>query len=273
MSVGLWEETVTSSPRARDVPLSPGGYVAYLDSPLGGAAVFSMTEGLRAAQGLPNKQFLSVYLSGERSPQKKGDTKDVDLLIVGIPRPTQRNRHMPSPSTEVVERFYHEFGLDGGKTGYTVEAGSGRVTSQRYILDIDGRTTNCFSGTLKGDLISSLPIAVSGLNDRWSTYLYDRSLKKARPIGSFENKAWAVVRLHGNLDIFVGHPLVCDHTKLVLQVTQSGENAWTVEIHNPTDATVRTTLRKNPSFDPLQAKAIKDAEVEIPPGQSITRVL
>ncbi len=57
--------------------------------------------------------------------------------------------------------------------------------SQRYILNIDGKSSACFSGQLEGKLVSSLPIAVSNLNDRWSACLYDRILKRSRPIGVF----------------------------------------------------------------------------------------
>ena len=47
-----------------------------------------------------------------------------------------------------------------------------------------------FSGIIHGHLISSLPIAVSGLHDRWTAYLYDRGLRLARPVGMVEGKAW-----------------------------------------------------------------------------------
>ena len=92
-------------------------------------------------------------------------------------------------------------------------------------------------------------------------------------MGVFENQAWAVVKLHGRMDVFVGHPIFCDRRELLIQVTQSDENGWTVEIHNPTDKTIRTILRKNPSFDPLKDKELKPAELEIPPGQSVLRVM
>ena len=112
---------------------------------------------------------------------------------------------------------------------------------------------------------------MNGLNDHWSAYLYDRHEKKARPLGVFENQAWATVRLHGEDDLFVGHPVTCDNRNVVLQVTQTGDNAWRLEAHNPTDAPMTVTLSANPFFDPLKDKnkTISAQPMAIPAGQSV----
>jgi hypothetical protein len=113
-----------------------------------------------------------------------------------------------------------------------------------------------------------LPILVSGLNDNWSAFLYDRTLKAARPLGVFENTAWATVVVAGKADLFVGHPVVCDNTNVVLQVTQTGDRQWNVEVHNPTDAALRVTVAPNVGFDPFQDRV--PATVELAPGSSKT---
>lgn len=147
--------------------------------------------------------------------------------------------HWPS-SRDVIERFYRDFGLDGGNTSYKLKVDKGSVTSRRYILAIDGKNSACFSGRLEGTPVSSLPIAVSGLNDRWSACLYDRDLGRARPLGVLEGTAWATIKLDGRADLFIGHPVLVDHHELFVQLTQSGEAAWTLEIHNPNDTPVST---------------------------------
>ena len=120
-----------------------------------------------------------------------------------------------------------------------------------------------------GRLVSSLPITVSGLNDRWSAYLYDRALKKARPVGVFEGKAWATVCLNGKLDVFIGHPVVCDRQEVMIQTTQTGEKSWAVEVHNPTDGPMRVTVKKNAHFDPLRASRFVEKALDVPAGQSV----
>ena len=270
---GTWEETERSASRWVNQPFGPGAYAAFLDSPLGGAAVFPLTDGQAVSFHLPKHDNLRIWLPPANAPQKQGETKRISLLILGIPRLTDATKQLPAASTEVVERFYHDFGLDGGKTGYTVQSAVGTVTGQRYLLEIDGAREQCFSGVLTGKLISSLPITVSGLHDHWSAYLYDRALKKARPLGMFEGKAWATVSLTGRQELFIGHPITADDAAIMLQLTQSNEHAWSLEAHNPTDQPITTTLRKNLLFDPLQTSPFSEEKVTIPTGSSINRTL
>jgi hypothetical protein len=244
-------------------------YAAFLDSPLGGAAVFPLTDGLVLRTGLPKRGDVEVLLPTEAAPQKRGQTQEVNLLIVGVPRRCALTENWP-PTREMIERFYHQFALDGGKGGYIASLEQGLVLSQRGLLAIDGKDAGCMNGRLQGDLISSLPVCVSGLKDRWTAYLYDRGLKKSRPIGVLEGKAWATINLSGQADLFIGHPVLVDSADLIVQVTQSGEQTWTVEIHNPTDGPVTTRLHINPAFDPLQNKALPADPVTIPAGGSVT---
>ncbi|MGO8930088.1 MAG: hypothetical protein ACLQU3_24735 [Limisphaerales bacterium] len=266
LRTGQWDQ-----PEDADQPVSSrfglNSYAAFLDSPLGGAAVFSLTDGLIMRTSLPKRGDVQIIVPTEAAPQRKGEAKQVNLLIVGVPRRCALTENWP-PSKEVVERFYRDFALDGGKGGYAVRLDQGTVLSRRYILSIDGRPDGGMSGQLEGRLISSLPIAVSGLNDRWSAFLYDRQLKKSRPVGVLEGKAWATINLAGKADLFVGHPVLVDNPDLFVQLTQSGEQTWTLEIHNPTDAAITTRIRAHPDFDPLKGKAVPTGPMVIPPGES-----
>lgn len=268
---GRWEGTTKSTPRSATIPFEPNAYAAMLDSPLGAMAAFPLTSGLQAELSLPERQGANIVftLPGGRSPQKAGESAEIAFLMLGIPRATAYTKQLSDSSTETVERFYRDFGLDGGKTGYTLTLAAGTVLGQRYVLDIDGRQANGFSGVLEGDLVSSLPLTVSNLNDRWTAYLFDRTLKQARPLGMLEGKAWARLILHGTLDVFVGHPVTCDRPELFLTLVQTGADAWALEVHNPTDQPLKTVVAKNPFFDPLQDKALPTEPLDVPAGQSI----
>jgi len=272
LETGQWDAGEAEPARHLTIPFGPTAYVAFLDSPLGGAAIFPLTEGLTASVNLAGRGSVDVTLPAAAAPQKKGETRRVELLLVGIPRRCTLTAHWP-PSREIVERFYHDFALDGGKPAYALRMDQGTLLSQRYILAVDGKEAGCFSGQLQGKLVSSLPIAVSGLNDRWSAFLYDRSLKQARPIGVFEGKAWATIALAGRADLFVGPPVLADSPELFVQLTQCGDDAWTLELHNPTDAPIVTRVRANPAFDPLKGKAFPDHSVTVPAGASVVRGL
>ena len=250
------------------VPFGRTAYAAFLDSPLGGAAFFSLTDGLTAYFDPRYRGSLSISMPAATTPTKKGETRQVQLLVVGIPRPCSLTRHFP-PSAELVDRFFREFGLHGGAPAYRLRLEQGSLLSHRYILAIDGKSAACMSGELSGNLFSSLPISVANLNDRWSVFLHDRLLKQSRPLGILEGKAWAVVNLEGKADLFIGHPIMVDDAKLFVQLTQCEDQAWTLEVHNPTDAAVTTRIRVNPFFDPLKEKADVPQTATIPAGTSL----
>jgi hypothetical protein len=81
---GQWEETPQSASRRLEVPFGPGAYAACLDSPLGGAAVFSLTEGLVASCGLPGRSNVQFTLPKTTAPQNAGEAAQVRLLLLGI---------------------------------------------------------------------------------------------------------------------------------------------------------------------------------------------
>jgi hypothetical protein len=268
---GLWEDSPLSKPRGLKLPFDRNSYVALLDSPLGSAIVYPLTDGLNVSAWLPRRSDIRFQLNKDSSPQKAGDIKRVELLLVGVPRITKYTRSMPASSNEVAEKFYRQFGLDGGKGTYKLELAAGEVKSQRYILKIDGTKTNGMSGKISGKLISALPITVNGLNENWSVLLYDRKLKKARPLGVFENKTWATVIVDGIRDIFIGNPVIADNQDLYLQLTQSGEKSWLLEVHNPTDKPIETTISGNKLFEPL--KDLKLEKITVPAGSSVSKTL
>jgi hypothetical protein len=223
---------------------------------------------MEASLSLPKSNNIYFTLSPYASPRKRGDNVKAELLLVGIPRATENTAFMPVATTEIIERFCKDFGLDGGETGYTLKINAGKITSRRYILKIDGSRDEAFSGIIEGDLISSLPVAVSGLNDSWSAMLYDRDLKKSRPLAIADGIAWAVFPQKGSRNLFIGHPVTADNKNLIIQVTQSSESTWVLEVHNPTDKAITSTIKFNPYFDLIKVKSGVE-KLTIPGGSSI----
>lgn len=266
---GNWETTRQSKGRQLTLPFDPGAYAACLDSGLGGAAVFSLTPGLTMQTTLPGKDRITFTLPKANAPEKKGESKTVRLLLVGIPRMTATTKNLPSVTNEVVERFRADFGLAGAPS-YQLDPQAGTVTNTQYILTLDGSREKCFSGKITGTLISSLPVCVSGLNEQSSAFLYDYETKKARPIGIFEGKAWATIVLNGARNLFIGQPIVADQN-VSLQLTQAAAGKWELEIHNPSAKSIQTRIHINPFFAPL--KGIKAMDLSLPPGASIHRTL
>ncbi len=272
LRVGTWEgpADVASPRREVEADLAIGDYVAALDSPLGGSAVFALSKGLLAKTSLPGKNRLELILSPGATPSKKGESAKASLLLLGIPRPVVGvSDKLPAGSTEVVERFRKEFGLAGKPTGYSVQVEAGKISSQVYILTVDGTKSRAFSGRLEGRPMSALPIRVTGLNDGWSACLFDSKEFKSRPLGVFESSAWATVPVHGRVDLFVGHPVICDKEELFIQATPMDQSSWRVEMHNPTDAEITTTAQVNPSLLNRMSADLVSKELVIPAGASV----
>jgi len=269
-SAGNWETNAISPNRELSVPFGAGAYAGLLDTPLGGAAIFPLSSNLQANISLPEKVHsnLRITVPADQSPQKAGESAEVSFILLGIPRPTELTRNLPGKSNEILERFNRDFGLDGGKTGYTLNLKAGKLVSQRYILDIDGKQAACMLGTIDGKLVSTLPVTVSGLNDRWSAFLYDANLKESRPVGVFEGKAWAVVPVKGKTELFIGHPVTADNPDILIQVSQTGSDSWSIELHNPTDKALNVNTSLNPGFAPFTGKKLAADKVEVPAGKS-----
>jgi hypothetical protein len=250
--------------RSLDVDLGLGGYAAVFDSPLGGVGIWALSPGIRAKVSLPAGGSRAVSFCAAPT----GNRTAVDLLVVGLPRTTARTAAIPTTTTEGFERFHRDFGMASGKPAYSVAPSAGTVTGQRYILEADGTRDQAFAAILAGDLCAALPIAVRGLNDRWTAVLADRA-QGVRPLGVGEGVAWATVALHGKLDLAVGHPVTADDSRLAIQVTRIDEAGWRIEVHNPLGQPVQTGLRANPALGLVDPTALPAGTVEIPAGRSL----
>jgi len=70
--------------------------------------------------------------------------------------------------------------------------------------------------------------------------------------------------------VFIGHPFTADNKDLWLSVVQTNAAELTLQIHNPTDAPITTTVRRTPYFDLLPTPPIHTA---VPAGATVEYVL
>jgi hypothetical protein len=262
---GNWSQASESN--KIDVDFSSGAYVVFMNAPLGAVAVFSLTNGLKGTMGLKRKGNFQITLPADKSPQQAGGSAEADFILLGIPRYTKLTSRLPRNPLDTVKRFYKDFGLDGKAPAYKLAIKSGTVTSQKYILKVDGSADKCFDAVISGDLISSLPVKVSGMNDNWSAFLFDSKVGKARPVGVLESTAWATIIVKGQ-QCFVGHPVIANNDKLHIQVTHTGEKSWQVEFHNPTSGDITAKVKINKWFVPLKGRKISE-QVTVKAGSSI----
>ena len=117
--------------------------------------------------------------------------------------------------------------------------------------------------------------AVEGLNDNWSVWLHDRARKgpNIRGLPIRDGRAYAELDLvpgepstvlGPGLDLFIGHPVVCDQPDVGLLVSWMEPGLWFVEAHNPTDAPLKAELRSSKGW----TKFALSESVELAPGTS-----
>ncbi len=269
LRAGLHEaENMLSQRRSLRVPLGVGGYAALLDSSLGSGAVFPLTEGVSAEMSLPGHGNIVFWLDEDKIPRRAGETARIDLLLVGVPRLTPVTANISAASTETFENFRLDFGIGVDQPRYRADLRSGRAISRMYPLIVDGSESGAMVGRLSGKLVSSLPILVQGLNDRWSSFLYDGTVGKARPLATFERKAWATVVVGEGSDLFIGQPVTASQPDVFLLLTQVGEEAWRLELHNPTNGALEVGLKVNPAFPPLAGVTLPPQPIVLQAGSS-----
>jgi hypothetical protein len=210
----------------RKITLNRDGYIAFCGSPLGSVAVFNLGSEPLDVYAQKDSGSWEIRFPVEGKVFNKGDKVRARLLVVGTPFTVE-------PDERWIEKVRKDMGL-AGIPGYRLEIEGGEIRGQGYILEIDGKGQG-FSGRIgKADLPLALPIVVRGLNERWSVFLLERE-RKARPIGQLRDSAYATIDLReGDKDIFIGHPIVCDDKEVFINVVQTGENKFTIYLHNPT---------------------------------------
>jgi thiamine biosynthesis lipoprotein ApbE len=121
-------------------------------------------------------------------------------------------------------------------------------------------------------LAGNLGVAVSGLHDNWTAFFQTQGAgSQTRIISVEKGTGYAVIQAADEgKTLFLGHPLVADNPAVSLTVARSGDwKKWVVEIHNPTDKEITTTVHSNPAY---QGFTFKET-LTLAPGSSAIRTL
>lgn len=149
---------------------------------------------------------------------------------------------------EVGETAYRAMGLCG-EPAYRVDVQAGKVLSTRLVLELDGAGEGAAFKLPRADLPAALPVQVHGLNENWTVALCDRAGRRWRPVGILEGTAHAVVDAAArDWDLFIGHPVTASDPDLVLNLVQTGDRQWLLEVHNPTGQEVTARVAASPFF-------------------------
>lgn len=171
----------------------------------------------------------------------------------------------------IVDTLRKTMGLDGAPA-YDLEMHTGRVLTQRIVLQIEGLPDLGAAFTLpQCDLPMALPLTVSGLHADRSVFLVDRKRGAWRPLGALAGVAYATLdTADRDWDLFVGHPLRLSHPLVGFSLAQTGPASVVLELHNPTGQAIETDVVPAPECDLLKWAG---ETVTLPPGSSVVRTL
>ena len=212
------------------------------------------------------------------SPVKPGTKVSYDAIAVSGTNPEP-------DSNQLIMHVWKGMGISGEPTLYRVEPKLGRVADQRLFLTLEAEGGG-FNGrilkTTDSLLPIHLPVHVKGLNPRWHAALWYRG-ESQLPVSHFWVEPWSGVAsiyagtvatyermvdewksipvLEGgigycqvdtdkqDLDVFIGHPLVCDQPEVFLSVVEAAKGRCVFEINNPTDEELTCTVRPAEGFE------------------------
>lgn len=200
---------------------------------------------------------------------KAGEELKLSLLSVNgeVPEQTGAWRY---------KKLADYLGLDGAP-GYPMTLTRGTqlpVTTGFCDLQAQAGAVEFSMPKPKANLQMVLPVRVLGMNDNWSAVCYDKRRKQARPIGVYQDIAYARFdpEYEELTDVIVGHPVVADHPDVVIAVAVLGDHkypatkdgkafsggVYSVQVNNPTDKDLKVTLTRNmdlPDF-PFQTETV-----------------
>ena len=234
------------------------GAYATLEHPGGSIVVVAMGDELRYDY---RGGTFSLYCKSGEAQLPEGDILHYQVAFAGASSGT---------TTAQMTDFAGKFGVaKPGTTAYILDLKQGKLIDNYLILRLDGQGAGAEFSIPGTDMPGFLPVSVEGLNDNWSVHLLDRARKwpnhRALPIR--DGRSFAQLDLkEADVDVFMGHPVTCDHPELKILVSWVKPGQWFVEAHNAGDEVVEAELVSNPAwtlFDFQEA-------VKLLPGESRT---
>ncbi|MFW6162768.1 MAG: hypothetical protein ACODAJ_08340 [Planctomycetota bacterium] len=181
-------------------------------------------------------------------------------------------------TTAEMSAFARQFGVaEPGQPGYAPKlvrfrrasgaASAPKTLSTCLVWRLDGAGEGIRARVAQADLPGFLPTIVEGLHDGWSVWLHDRGRRgpNVRALPIRDGRAYAQLDpAAGDLDVFIGHPVVSDEPAVRLLVAWMQPGRWFVEAHNPTERPVKARLRSSAGWAAFDF----DEAVELGPGTS-----
>ncbi|HEY3397641.1 MAG TPA: hypothetical protein VGM19_08285 [Armatimonadota bacterium] len=248
--------------------LRPGSYAALMTTPVGYNAVLAPPGQDLCYNGWLNgtRSGLSVGLGRDGQKVKAGTVLKYRFAVGTF---TDR-----ATSSVLLEHTVKALNMGGGHDGYPVAMKVGSLEDATFFFT--ARAVGSEAAFVLGpqSLMIDLPIRVRGLQNNGcaAVYAQNRPWYRFIPVDA-QGTGWFQESLDAKNDLWVGNVFVCDQPAVRITLVVDGQAAGQppmVELHNPTDQAITTTVR-SPAHAPLFGGLT--AKVTMPAGDSLRLVV
>jgi len=211
---------------------------------------------------------LVVGLGKDGQKVKAGDVFSYRfaMAILGGPRME------PEQYVAKLDAIADSFGI-GGRGGVQVQVGVGSLEGREMFLTVKAKTHEARFLVNARETIVDLPIRVRGVQDNGCAAVHSTARPWFRWVGVWEGAAYFQENVDKGSEIWAGNVFTSDHKDIRLTLLTDGQAEGkppVLEVHNPTDAAVTTTVTSPPYAPVFGGTRLK---VTVPAGSSVTRTL
>jgi hypothetical protein len=158
-------------------------------------------------------------------------------------------------------------GFDG-PTPYVLSLTRGSLDAVRYVAHC-AATEGGVAGSVKGAAIPyDLPLAVSGVSPRWTAGVWRSDAPEVIADQCLVDgeTAYSTLDVTRDVTFYAGSFVRADNPSIVLNLEVWTKGRVVVEVHNPTDAAITTTVQTAAEVRGLHPL---EQTVTVPPGASV----
>ncbi|MBL7222760.1 MAG: hypothetical protein ISS72_02805, partial [Candidatus Brocadiae bacterium] len=247
--------------------IQPGGYIAAMPTDVGYYAFFPSSDSDFAYDSQDwdktVAKFGRVYVGLGRDGQtlKAGTVLPYRFLLA-----TLNDRRV---SNELLEGTRRAYNLDGGRSGYPLTVKHGTLLNAQFFLTLQAKSGEVAVELGPRSMICDLPIRVRGVEDNGCAAVYTSRGKFFRFVAVANGAAQFQQSIERPVTMWVGNVFAAQDKRLRLTLVRLGQAPGKkpfLEVHNPTDAPIRTVV-SSPPHAPVFGGFRR--EVTVPSGSSI----
>ena len=247
--------------------IAPGGYIAAMPTDVGYFAFLASSDSdfVYDSQEWDKKvaRFGRIFIGLGHDGQKikAGTVVPYRFMIA-----TLNDQRV---SNELLEDMRRAYNLDGGRDGYPIAVKYGRLVDAEFFLTLEAAGGEAVVDVGPRDMICDLPIRVRGVQDNGCAAVHSSRNPFLRFIAVADGTAWLQEPIERATTLWIGNVFVAGDKRLKLTLVHLGQAPGKkpfLEVHNPTNAPIRTTIASpphTPTFGGFRR------QVEVPAGDSI----